>query len=75
MYIAQTTQMDRIMISNAVDDCFVSVNRARLLLQEILEDMFSAAKQESIDSRNAEMLGNKLAIINDILFDLEYRQV
>lgn len=71
MYVPLTTQKDRITISHAVDDCFVSVNRARLLLQEILEDMFSDAKQKSIDSYDAEMLGNKLSIINDVLFDAQ----
>lgn len=69
MYITKTTQRERVTVNIVIDDCFVAVNRARLLLQEILEDMFSDAEQESIDSHDAEMLGNKLAIINDILFD------
>lgn len=69
MYITKTTQRERVTVNIVMDDCFVAVNRAHLLLQEILEDMFSDAKQESIDSHDAEMLGNKLAIINDILFD------
>lgn len=67
--IDKTTENERVIISNALYGIVDDLDRAKVLLGLVWEDYFGDARQEAIDSAEAETIGKMLYIVLDILCD------
>lgn len=77
MYIQETTQHERVIISQALDGAFNNVARAHRLLSRVWDDYFGMREQPDIPGHEAEYLGELLYAIDDIIWSaaLEYALV
>ena len=67
MYIQDTTQHERVIISQALDGAFNNVARAHRLLSRVWDDYFGMREQPDIPGHEAEYLGELLYAIVDKL--------
>lgn len=74
MYISESTAAERVHMSMALDGVFDNVDRARRILSNLLDEYFGMAEQKEICVDDAEILGDLLYVIGDMLFNaiLEY---
>lgn len=70
VYVEQMTENERITLKNAMCAPIVSLERANMLLDTVLEDSFYEAKQESISAGHAEWIGDMLKISCEIVDDV-----
>ena len=68
MYIQETTQHERVIISQALDGAFNNVARAHRLLSRVWDDYFGRREQPDIPGHEAEYLGELLYAIDDIIW-------
>lgn len=68
MYIDKTTVAERLIIANTMCGAMDYVSRARRMLMKVLDDFFEDAEQKSIESREAEDMGDILHAVNDALW-------
>lgn len=68
MYIEETTAAERLIITNGTYSVMSYVERARRLLMKVLDDSFEDAKQKTIESYDAEAIGDILRAVNDALW-------
>lgn len=71
VYVEQLTGNERITLENAMGAPIVSLERANMLLDTVLEDSFYDGKQASISASHAEWIGDMLKasceIVDDVL--------
>ncbi|MEF2660530.1 hypothetical protein [Dysosmobacter sp.] len=65
MYIQETTQSERVIISTALDGMFNKVARAHRLLSRVWDDYFGMRDQPDIPGMEAEYLGELIYVIGD----------
>lgn len=77
MYIQETTQSERVIISTALDGMFNKVARAHRLLGRVWDDYFGMRDQPDIPGMEAEYLGELIYVIDDLIWSaaLEYALV
>ena len=77
MYIQETTQSERVIISTALDGMFNKVARAHRLLSRVWDDYFGMRDQPDIPGMEAEYLGELIYVIDDLIWSaaLEYALV
>ena len=77
MYIQETTQSERVIISTALDGMFNKVARAHRLLGQVWDDYFGMRDQPDIPGMAAEYLGELIYVIDDLIWSaaLEYALV
>lgn len=69
MYVSKTTAAERLTIASALDDVFISLDRAHYLLSEVKDSFFGDLEQKPIAAYDAEGIAVKLEIAEGIIFD------